>query len=93
MSGEWTMTAVRWVEWWAFMENYVRRVDNNSGSTQMCETDSGVSRQTFDRRPSGAVQYCSFDNMKNNGAVNLKWLKDEGIANKDVHFMRNGEAA
>lgn len=37
------------------------------------------------------TRHCSFENMKKNSAVNYTWLKEQGMAQTGVEFMRKGK--
>lgn len=50
-----------------------------------------LDKPVTDEQASALVKHCSFDNMKQNNSVNFDWLKDIGVANKDVQFMRKGK--
>lgn len=37
------------------------------------------------------IDWCSFENMKNNPAVNYEWYKELGLYKKNGHFFRKGK--
>ena len=50
-----------------------------------------LGKDLSDEKIKSIIEWCSFDNMKNNKSVNYDWWKDMGISKKDSQFFRKGE--
>ncbi|GFO07219.1 sulfotransferase [Plakobranchus ocellatus] len=48
-----------------------------------------LGKSLTDDQVSLIVKHCSFDSMKNNNSVNYEWYKDQGVARKEISFLRN----
>ncbi|RUS70421.1 hypothetical protein EGW08_021820 [Elysia chlorotica] len=89
--------------WWKHVsEAWQRKDDDNvlvlfyedlhlDTHKQVKEIANFLGKSVTDKEVDVIVKYCSFENMKLNNSVNYEWMKDAGVANKKVQFMRQGK--
>ncbi|KAK3793730.1 hypothetical protein RRG08_006551 [Elysia crispata] len=89
--------------WWKHVsEAWNRRDDDNvlflvyedlhlDTGKHVREIANFLGKPVSDEQVDMIVKHCSFESMKQNNSVNYEWMKDAGIANKEVQFMRQGK--
>lgn len=50
-----------------------------------------LDKDLSEKQINSIIQWCSFENMKQNPAVNYEWYKTLGLYKKDGHFFRKGK--
>ncbi|CAF0738590.1 unnamed protein product [Brachionus calyciflorus] len=86
--------------WWKHVDEYVSRknvhvISYEDLHTRPYEVIKNLSeylgKSLSDEKIKSIIEWCSFDNMKNNPSVNYEWYKELGLYKKSGNFFRKGK--
>nr|QNH68008.1 sulfotransferase-like protein 1 [Brachionus koreanus] len=85
--------------WWNHVDDYVTKKDvhviyyedlHTKPFEVIKKLSKYLGKDLSDDEIKSIIEWCSFDKMKNNPAVNYEWYKDLGLYKKNGHFFRKG---
>ena len=86
--------------WWSHVDDYASKknvhvIYYEDLHTKPFEVIKKLSeylgKKLSDEQIKSIIDWCSFDNMKKNPAVNYEWYKELGLYKKSGHFFRKGK--
>ncbi|RNA01338.1 estrogen sulfotransferase-like [Brachionus plicatilis] len=86
--------------WWSHVDDYLTKEDvhliyyedlHTRPFEVIKELSKYLGKDLSDDQIKSIIDWCSFDKMKNNPAVNYEWYKELGLYKKNGHFFRKGK--